>query len=94
MTQNHFISFFALVLSLSPATLMVQPTHAASIDRPTFLLPANDGYGVADCLIRGDECAMQVANAWCAALGYDHASDMKTATDGSHASRIAVTCDP
>lgn len=64
----------------------------------TFILPANDGYGVADCLAHGGECALTVANAWCSAQGYHHASGMRPATPGSSqrpASReaIAITCD-
>ncbi|HVL71322.1 MAG TPA: hypothetical protein VM434_05490 [Beijerinckiaceae bacterium] len=37
----------------------------------TFLVPANDGYGVGDCLTGGNaECGRIVAAAWCETHGY------------------------
>lgn len=65
--------------------------------QPTFLISARDGYGVAECLTRGDECSFQVANAWCAAQGYHHASDLRVMAGGDSRTRtdaIAVTCNP
>ena len=39
-----------------------------------FLIPANDGYGLADCLEAGSSCGGVVANAWCEAKGFRAAS--------------------
>lgn len=91
------ISAFALATTLTLAT--AGSVLAGGLDahgRPTFLIPARDGYGVADCLTRGDACAVQVANAWCAAQGYHHAADLRVVIgegDTARSDAIAVTCD-
>jgi hypothetical protein len=36
----------------------------------SFVIPANDGYGIADCLAQdGSSCGRIVADAWCQAQG-------------------------
>ncbi|MGV6874445.1 hypothetical protein ACUSIJ_17365 [Pseudochelatococcus sp. B33] len=93
------ISAFALASALILAAAVAGPSLAGGTDpdgKPTFLISARDGYGVAECLTRGDACSVQVANAWCVAQGYHHASDLRvmeakdsrTLTDA-----IAITCD-
>lgn len=85
----------ALILAASGAG----PSLAGGTDadgKPTFLISARDGYGVAECLTRGDACAVQVANAWCAAQGYHHASDLRIMTPQDNRTlteAIAITCD-
>jgi hypothetical protein len=39
----------------------------------TFIIPSDDGYGLADCLADGSPCGKIVADAWCRAHGYEHA---------------------
>jgi hypothetical protein len=39
----------------------------------TFIIPSDDGYGLADCLVEGRPCGEIVADAWCRAHGYEHA---------------------
>lgn len=56
-------------LSVLPAT----KTTAASNEPRTFLIPASDGYGVADCISTASECGRIVANAWCEAQGFGKA---------------------
>lgn len=56
-------------LSVLPAT----KTTAASTEPRTFLIPASDGYGVADCISTASECGKIVANAWCEAQGFGKA---------------------
>ncbi|MGI6247167.1 MAG: hypothetical protein ACOYJQ_15580 [Pseudochelatococcus sp.] len=101
MIRIVLLSGFACLLSLPSAmaeqTLANAAEPASRPGSPTFVLPANDGYGVADCLSVGGECAIQVANAWCAAQGYHHASEMRTVSAGERSARgpaVAVTCDP
>ncbi len=36
----------------------------------SFIIAANDGYGVQDCLGEGGECGRVVADAWCEAHGH------------------------
>jgi hypothetical protein len=58
-------------------SLSVLPTSqsSASPNTPrTFLIPASDGYGVADCISSKSECGKIVANAWCEAQGYKEAT--------------------
>ena len=58
-------------------SLSVLPT-SDSVAKPkgqqTFLIPASDGYGVADCISTKSECGKIVANAWCEAQGYKQAT--------------------
>lgn len=82
-------------------------TKAATGSERTFLIPASDGYGVAECLVGGAECGAVVANAWCESQGfatavsfgvaaqedYTGAIDAAPATLGRAAERpIRITC--
>jgi hypothetical protein len=40
----------------------------------TFLIPANDGYGIAECMASKGECGQLVAYAWCEAQGFTRAN--------------------
>jgi hypothetical protein len=59
-----------LSLSVLPASKTVA---AANADR-TFLIPASDGYGVADCISSKAECGTIVADAWCESQGFAKAT--------------------
>ena len=70
-------------LSPSPFSPPASPPPASSacvVDtgrrtrRASFLIPANDGYGVADCLAHGRGLRRIVANAWCEAHGLGKAA--------------------
>jgi hypothetical protein len=70
------LGFFAL-LALGAASFTVLPTaatRAADVENATFLIPATDGYGVADCLASATECGKVIANAWCEAHGFARAA--------------------
>ena len=64
---------FAAVVAAGAGSFVVLPngaTRAAAKDA-TFLIPAADGYGVADCLTApGSECGRVVADAYCEAQGF------------------------
>src|SRR3712207_3370126 len=49
-------------------TLLPNGTQASSSEA-TFMVPAADGYGVAECLIGNQACGQVVANAWREAHG-------------------------
>lgn len=51
------------------------PTRVSANDKPetTFLIPASEGYGVAECLSAGSECGRIVATAFCESKGYGKA---------------------
>jgi hypothetical protein len=58
-------------LSLIPA-MLAAAFALPSIPAPaheTFLIPQDEGYGVAECLNTGSACARTVADAWCTAMG-------------------------
>jgi hypothetical protein len=46
---------------------------ATDIDS-TFVISANDGYGLGDCLASGNDCGRIVANAWCETQGFARAA--------------------
>ena len=43
---------------------------ASASQNPRFLVPGNDGYGIADCLAEGAGCGQAVADAYCEAQGF------------------------
>jgi hypothetical protein len=71
------LSVFALA-----GFLMIIPNGASrAAGDAVFLIPASDGYGVADCLTGGNECGVIVADAWCEAHGFSKADSFGLATD-------------
>ena len=62
----------AVFLTAASLTLLPNGTQASSTEA-TFLVPAADGYGVAECLISNQPCGQVVANTWCEAQGYSRA---------------------
>ncbi|MCB5176198.1 hypothetical protein [Microvirga lenta] len=62
----------ALFFAAASLTLLPNGTQASST-QATFLVPAADGYGVADCLISSQSCGQVVADTWCEAHGYTRA---------------------
>ena len=55
---------------LSLSVLGTGTTQAASSSSATFIIPANDGYGVGDCVGAGSACGQVLADAWCEAQGF------------------------
>jgi hypothetical protein len=97
---------FLSILSLTAGSLIVLPhgTSKANVVNATFLIPASDGYGVADCLSGASECGTIVANAWCEAHGFSRAETFglaiedvtgsTTATMPNRSERpISITCE-
>lgn len=69
------IGFFGIIAAgLSLAIMPATDTAAAPSEQRTFLIPASDGYGVADCISGGSECGQIVADAWCESQGFAHAT--------------------
>lgn len=69
------------VVLLLSAALLAAP--AAATERSSrFLIPANDGYGLAECLEEGSSCGPVVANAWCEAKGFRTAKQFGRAEPG------------
>jgi hypothetical protein len=88
----------ALVLAgLSLSLLGTEATQAASPAQATFIVPANDGYGIADCA----SCGKVVADSWCEAQGFARSESFGLAdaadVTGSIATQkvdrpISITC--
>jgi hypothetical protein len=76
MSRTVAIVAFSALLAVAAGSLVVLPngeTRAAGPDA-TFLIPAADGYGVADCLAASEsECGRVVADAYCEAQGFARA---------------------
>jgi hypothetical protein len=62
--------FGILGAGMSLALLPATGTVAAPKAERTYLIPAGDGYGVADCIASKSECGQIVADAWCESQGH------------------------
>ena len=62
--------------------------EAQADEARSYVIAANDGYGLADCLGEGGECGRAVADAWCAANGGGAALAFGPAAKGAY----VVTC--
>src|SRR5579862_4286473 len=62
-----------------PSPAMAQSASASAPH--TFIVAANDGYGVEDCLSEGSACGQVVADAWCEAHGLSAAVHFGPADD-------------
>jgi hypothetical protein len=64
---------FTGVLASAAASLLVLPNAGevqAAPSTATFVVPAHDGYGIAECLSSNAECAKVVADSWCESQGF------------------------
>ena len=106
MRRAIALTGFLSMLSLTAASFIVLPNGAsrANVVNATFLIPASDGYGVADCLTGANHCGRIVANAWCEAHGFSRAEtyghaieDVTGSTEATMSKRssrpIAITCE-
>lgn len=77
---------------LSLAVLPTSKTVAASKAQNTFIIPASDGYGVADCLSsKTSECGKIVADAWCESQGFAKAVSFGTAAREDFTGTVSKT---
>ncbi len=83
MRRAIALSGFLSMLTLTAASFIVLPNGAsqANVVNATFLIPASDGYGVADCLTGAADCGKIVANAWCEAHGFSRAETFGLAVE-------------
>ncbi|WP_134497773.1 hypothetical protein [Microvirga pakistanensis] len=66
----------AVFFAAASLTLLPNGSQASSTEA-TFLVPAADGYGVAECLISNQSCGQVVANTWCESQGYARATSFR-----------------
>ena len=76
-----FVGLFGIAASGISLSVIPSSRSAAAVGEPrTFLIPASDGYGVADCISTKAECGKIVANAWCESQGFGKAVAFGVAT--------------
>ncbi|ACB83380.1 hypothetical protein PUR23_14015 [Methylorubrum populi] len=79
----------ALATAAFPAQAGSEPAAARKPVEKTFLIPAEDGYGVGECLSGGpSECGQVVANAWCESQGFASASNYGVAAQDEYTGAI------
>jgi hypothetical protein len=98
---------FTAVLGSAAAFLTVVPNGGAVKAAPstaTFVVPAHDGYGIAECLASSSECAKVVADTWCESQGFkgaesfglaaaeDMTGSIQTASYTARERPFSVTC--
>ena len=68
---------YALAISRSsPQAAELTPATARA-----YIMPADDGYGLTECMARGGTCARIVADSWCEAHGHGLAISFGPAED-------------
>ncbi|MCX8504206.1 MAG: hypothetical protein EBU34_05300 [Alphaproteobacteria bacterium] len=60
MRGLKILSAFSIVLALSSGVSL-----SANTALRDFVVPADDGYGMDDCLAEGGPCAKLIADSWC-----------------------------
>ncbi|MCU4182104.1 hypothetical protein [Bosea sp. BH3] len=98
--MRRAVAFVGLLgIVAAGVSLSIMPTtRSAASEQRTFLIPASDGYGVADCISSKAECGTIVANAWCEAQGFGKAVAFGVAANedftGSVAKRVSTESAP
>jgi hypothetical protein len=102
---RHYRRLIPVVLSILAGLLALTALkdRVMAGQARTFIIPADDGYGVKDCLGKDQACAEVVASAWCEAhglsgpLAYGRAEDMTGAIAAQQPAKLdpdafIVTC--
>ena len=105
MRRTIAVLAFTAVLASAAASFTVLPeAPRGAVANATFLVPAEDGYGVGNCLASGGECAQLVANSWCETQGFARAvrfgptppeavtNLVQTVSSGSRERPVSITC--
>ena len=80
-----------IAATLVAASSLVTTVSAARAEGGhSFIVPANDGYGLAECLAEGSTCGRLVADAWCEAQGFGKAETVGPADPAEVTSALAV----
>ena len=93
------------VLAFGAVSLAVLPEDIhAEASEGVFLVPANSGYGIGECLAAGSTCGQLVADAWCESQGFSRAvsysvspaeestGSFPIASAGARERPVAITC--
>jgi hypothetical protein len=106
MTRLDYRKVLQIILSFMAGLVFLTAMHfsARADQTQTFVIPADDGYGIAECLLPGASCGKTLANAWCEAHGlsksvaYGRAEDITASTGVSDTPQakpgsFIVTCE-
>lgn len=67
-------ALIAIAIARGPAPAHAQDVLTARSGEPqrtkTYVIPASEGYGVADCFRQGGQCGEIVASSWCESRGH------------------------
>lgn len=88
------VSMVTLAVGLSFAYGAATSGAALAEGGHSVVIPANDGYGLAECLAEGAACGRIVADAWCEAQGYGKAATFGPADPAEVTSSISVRSPP
>jgi len=93
MRRKFAVLGFGLAFGVAVLSFTVLPNGASRASsgpsEATFLIPAAEGYGVADCLSGANpECGRVVADAWCEAQGYARAQHFGPARPEDHTGSV------
>jgi hypothetical protein len=97
MTGRFAVAVLIIAVSALPITLAARNTRADPADpaQATFVVPATDGYGTAECLQGGGDCGRAVADGWCEANGFSRAAmfgpQLADARSGADHGAVALT---
>jgi hypothetical protein len=91
MRLTAFVAAFVLAAGILSAPGAVTAWAADPLD---FVVPDNDGYGIADCMKPGMGCGQVIADAWCEAHGHARATAFGLADDVTGAIKVAAQQTP
>jgi hypothetical protein len=104
--MRRAVAVLGLVVLVSGAVslnLIPEDIRAEASDS-VFLVPANSGYGVGECLAAGATCGQIVADSWCQSQGFSRAASytmsnadgaadpVRTASIRATEQPVAITC--
>ncbi len=75
-----------LILSMA----FVLPSRAAE----SYTIPANEGYGIGECMQSGNDCGRVMADSWCEAHGHAHVLAYGTDEDVTGTIKASETTVP
>ena len=70
-----------LIVPVAGALIALSIARAPARAESSFVIAANDGYGIGDCLASGSACGRIVADAWCEAHGRGRSISFGSAED-------------
>jgi len=91
-----YSSFAVLSFMIGASVGVVSFGSAGAGETHAFVVAANDGYGVQDCLAGSDSCGQVVADAWCEAHGHGDAISfgLQSAFSGAVATKASASSEP